>query len=143
MSVRPTGTEPATVGLLEVVAGELLGDPCLQVQPVHETLVKLRPQLLRDRAVGNVPDQDVVEAERVFARERRGARLDQALARQLEEEAPDRGHIEVRGELEHRAVPELPADDSRTVKHRPFGVAEEIEPARDERVDRRWQGRET
>ena len=67
MAVRPTGAQPAPVSLLEVVTRELVLDAALEIQPVDEAFVELRARLLRDGVVGDLADQDVVEAERILA----------------------------------------------------------------------------
>ena len=55
----------AAEGLLEVVADELVR---LTDEPVGETLVEIRALALRQRRIGDVADQDVVEPEAAVAR---------------------------------------------------------------------------
>ena len=142
MAVRPSGAHPAPVSLLEVVTGELVLDPALEVQPVDEAFVELRARLLRYGVVGDLADQDVVEAEGILALGRRVAGLDETLVRQLEQDAPDCRHVDGRREVEHGSVPEVATDDGRALEHRPLLFAEQVEATRDERVDRRGHCRQ-
>jgi hypothetical protein len=59
------GRRGAAVRSLEVVPDDLVAAATrpLRVNPVSQALVELRPQPLRDRPVGLVADEDVVEAK--------------------------------------------------------------------------------
>jgi len=65
-----------------VVADELvqLDELAVPVEPVGEALVQVGAQALGQRLVGGVPDQEVAEAERIFARELRPVGTDELAA---------------------------------------------------------------
>ena len=65
--------------LLEVVADDLLRGPASLLEPRAETVVQLCPSVLRRPGIGDVADENVMEAVRVIV-SRHAAQTDQAAA---------------------------------------------------------------
>ena len=104
----------------------------LELQPVGDLLMQLRTQLARDRVVGDVPDQRVVEAKCVFSREGRGSLLDEISAGQLEEKAADGWHFQRRRQMEDRAVPEVAPHNARPLQNSARHGVEPVESTREQ-----------
>ena len=115
---------PKPVGLLQVVAGDLLplGHPVGDIvgDPGREALVQLRTALLRCALVGRVADQHVAEAEGVLVGERRGLGLDEVLADERHELGSDGVAEPGRREVAHCTAPEPAAHDRGRLHHRPL-----------------------
>ena len=75
-------------------------------------LVELRAALLRDPRVGDVADENVVEAKLVLAR-RAAARVDEPAALEADEPAVEACHRLGRRQMENCGAEEVLADDSR------------------------------
>src|SRR5215211_3365103 len=122
------------VRLLEVVADDLvqltLPSRRARTNPPREALVQLRTQLLRERRVRRVADEDVREAENVLAHE------DPALLGQ-DETPPDVGACVGVRELDDGRPPELLAGDRGALNDLALAGIEPVETRGQERVDRR------
>jgi hypothetical protein len=109
---------------------------CLAFRPVRNVKVLLGAQRLRQRFVGDVPDEDVPERELVLAREGRW------LARQhklLDAQPPYRVARLARaapGEAGNGAQPERPPDHGGILEDRLLDGRKRVEAGSDERLDR-------
>jgi hypothetical protein len=127
---------PIAVGLLEVVAMELLGS-VVQLEPADEALVEVGTCPLGDSGVGRIPDERVPEPEAVLAGNARRGRLDQLPADEPEQRRPEGLVPAVEGG--HCAWPEFLAHDSCPLDHLAFHRLEAIEPRGEKGLDRRRQ----
>src|SRR5204863_1006585 len=140
--VRAGRTELPAVAerLLEVIADDRLvlrhAVAGVLLRPDGEPLVKLRAALLRQPRVRRVEDQDVMEPERVLAREGRTLRRDEPLAHQRLEMAPHVRTEALRAELGDRAPPELLPDHRGRAEDDALLGAEAVEPRGEQRLDR-------
>ena len=124
---------PIPVGLLEVVADDLLIGARAFVEPVGEAFVQLSADFLRDPAVGGVADEDVAEAESVLIGKARALWLDEPSAHKPLEKG---AHLRLGcGEVEDSAEPELLADDGCRLEQGPLSRGEPIETGREQRLD--------
>jgi hypothetical protein len=111
------------------------------IEPGGETLVQLRPGLLRQRLVGGVADEDVPEAEAVLAREVSRTRSDQLLAHEGGEVQADRGRFQpLRSKMGDSAAVEGLALDRCALEHVALVQVEAVDPGREQRADRRRDG---
>ena len=125
-------------GLLEVVREKLVQldqpGPVL-LQPGCEALVEVCAGGLGQRVVGGVADQDVAEAEPVFADELGPVGPDQLLAHERSEA---RGYLGLLGcERLHGAAVEDLALDRASLEHAPLGRLQLIQPGAEQRPQRR------
>ena len=160
-SIRLAGERPPA-GLLERggrFCGELRGDMALELflelnrvlqvvgpnldelvacrafrEPARHLEVERRPGRLREAGVGDVADQDVLEAIRVLATDRRPRLAYQEVA--LDEVLQGVRHGRRLGEGRDRPRPERPAGDSGTPQHRALGGGQAIDAGRDHRLHR-------
>jgi hypothetical protein len=131
--------EQRAMRLLEVVADDLLvlAREVLRVdvQPVGQALVHLRPPGLGDPAVGGVADQDVGEAEGVLPADLGAVGADELLAHERLQRARDPRPDVGRRELGDRAPPERPPDDRCALGDRALLGLQAIQAGREQRVD--------
>ena len=103
-----------------------------RAQPFGERAVERCADALREPAVGDVADQDVPEAVRDLAGDRRDRLARQDLA---VDEIGERGvDVQLRVELGDRAAPEHAADQGAVAEHRPRRRRQGVDPGRDERL---------
>ena len=106
----------------------------LAVEPEREPLVKAGSPAARDRRIGGVADQNVLEAEPVLTRRRAAVRAN--------ETSPDKGHqagadgsqfVPGRERLDS-SPPELSANNGGTLEHVVVLAWEGVKPTREERL---------
>ena len=141
---RPGELGSIPAGLLQVVADDfLLPDdrfPSHLLQPVRGALVQLSASDLRGRVVRRVADQQVAEAERILARQRRSLGVDQLLANERHQIRRQALAGVLRYEVPHAADGEILPDDRRRLEHRSLVWREAIQAGGEQRVDRRGDG---
>lgn len=126
--------------LLEVVAGDLLvlhrPFRVLAFDPVGEAFVEIASQLLRDRLVGGIADEDVDEPEGVLVRERDGlGRGDKLEPDEVDQRAAE---VDVGGQVPNRAAPKLLSDDGCALDCAALLGVELVDAGCEQRLDRRW-----
>ncbi len=121
------------VGLIEVIADDLLELHAPAVEPSGEAFVQIGPELLRDALVRGVADQQVSEPEGVLDHHLGG---DQLLPHERREMRPRRTAA-FRSELTERLPFEFEPDHGRTLEEVTLVVGEAVEPCGEERVDGR------
>jgi hypothetical protein len=133
--------DPIEVGLLEVVAEDLLVLPRPGIAPFLEpgraALVQNRPDPLRNCGVCGFANEVVTEAKALAVRERTGDRPDEVPADEPIQIATERAPVLFGiAEACERLLRELPADDRGTLDDRALAGAEAVEPRGEERLDR-------
>ena len=127
--VEPAEVGPAAVGLLEVVAEELVGPVAKRVR---QTLVQVRPLGLGQARVRNVADEDMVKAKAPA-----GRRSDEPAAREPGELVLDLAGVRVRREGDECVERELPPDHGSALEQAAPAGRQPVEPAREEKLERR------
>src|SRR5437867_11991620 len=93
-----------------MVADDLLVIPgplsAASLHPRGEPGVQVGPHLLRQRLVGDIPDQEVAEAEAVLTDERRRVWPDEVLSNQCLEASTYARRLSLGGKVGHRSPPE-------------------------------------
>src|SRR5207253_3249438 len=125
-------TLPVAVGLLEVVAEELVR-VIVELDPAGEALVEVGARPLRDPGVGGVPDQRAPEAEAVLSGDARDRGLDELTADKPQQRRAE--SLVAVAEGSHSAGPEILPDDGRPLEHGPLEGIEAVEPSGEERLD--------
>ena len=127
--------DPAAVGLLEVMADELVLAGRLRVEPVGDALVQLRPDLgfeIDAYATSRIRTWWKRNASSRGNGERAGS--DEPAPDELEQLAPDCRDVQRARELEDRSVPELAADHRRALQHGALPRRQSVEPGREQRL---------
>ena len=102
-------------------------------QPFGEPGVVLRPRRLGQARVGDIADQDVLEAVRRLVLEGRARLADDEVA---EQQVLDRiGRVLALGQVLDRTRPEASADDRRTLEHRLRRGLQPVDAGRDQRLN--------
>ena len=130
---------PRPERLLEVVADDLL-DFCepagsLFLEPAGDQLVQGGAELLRERPVAGVLDEDVAELEGSFAGVGR-LRSDELLAYERFQPPVEHAGLLLGQELEEEVAGELLADRGRALEHDAFARLEALEAHGEEGLDR-------
>ena len=135
----PPELDQEAVRLLEVVAEDLLelvhALAGRSLEPVREALVELGARLLRQRAVGGVPEQDVAELEGLVVGEARPVGPDHVAPdqrRQAPVDAPGQGGGRERA---HRLAVEDAALDRDAREQRPLLLRQAVEARAEQRLD--------
>ena len=122
--------------MIEVVGADL--DELLArdlMQPVGDLLVQLGAGTLRETRVGDVADEDVLEAVRVLARDRRAALAGDEVAQ--EQVVEDRLEVvHVGQQVGDRALPEDPADHGGALEQPLLVPPQPVDAGRDHRLER-------
>ena len=139
---RIAGVELLAVAmrLLEVVADDLVRGFVSLLEPGAEAFVQLRPCVLRRPGVGDVADQDVMEAVRVVVASTQGT--NEAASDECHEPRVESRDLLRRGQREKSATGEVSARDGRAFGERPLGRVEALESTGEQRLDRRRNGPE-
>ena len=119
--------EMVRADLHQLVAGAI-------VQPARERLVELRPRRLAQASVRDLGDEDVLEAERALAGDRRALLEHDELAR--DERVEQRGDVELRSERLDGALPEDAADHRGALQQLLLRRRQRVDARGDERLDR-------
>src|SRR5262249_42082336 len=137
--IRRLKPESAAVRLLEVVADDLLvlehARTGRTLEPVRETLVEVGARRLGERPVRGVANEEVPEAKRLVAGERRALRPDDVAADERREAVLQQHVGKLGHELAQRAVVEDRALDRRPDEDRALTRRQLLEPRREEGVD--------
>src|SRR5829696_1039691 len=113
--------------LLEVVADDLIRCPASLLEPGAEALVQLRPCVLRRPGVGDVADQDMMEAVRVVIAA--AYRTYEAAADKRPDRKVESGELFRRRKRDQPAAREVSARDGGALGQHPLGRVETLESA--------------
>ena len=119
--------EMVRADLHQLVAGAI-------VEPAREGFVELRPRRLAQASVCDLGDEDVLEAERALAGDRRAVLEHDEVAR--DECIERRGDVELGSERLDGALPEHAADHRRALQQLLLGGRQRVDARGDERLDR-------
>src|SRR5262249_8080965 len=120
------------VRLLEVKADNLVQRIRPRVEPAREPLVQFGARRLRNRAIGDVPHEDVLKAERVLTRHRRPLGANKPALDEIEQGYRDR--FAFLRKLLDSGARELASDDRGPLEHGPRRLVEAVETARKQRL---------